>query len=290
MGIGKIAERWGVLIEEEIEGRGCIRERGEVIYVEGERVASYLPGGYWKVSLRSPVRGRGVPRGVLFKMSLVTAALNPLKAEEELIGFLCEVLGSAMEREFYVADREEVEEVFLAAKEKGVSKEELAERRYYYWWKVGMSWEEKMSVVNKHRGRSIVAENVGAIDRAVEELVEEGKKFVTYRVISKKTGLSVRTVERHLNEELREKIGEYNAGTFAATTWQGYLKEQSIADIVGTIRKLRGVCEKVTKKRVSEEAEVHYNTIKRWWEEEAIQRELNKYNEKQRKKEEIWSQ
>lgn len=290
MGIGKIAERWGVLIEQEIEGRESLKERGEVIYVEGERVASYLPGGYWKVSLRSPVKGRGVPRGVLFKMSLVTAALNPLKGEGELIGFLCEVLGAAMEREFYVADREEVEEVFLAAKERGVTKEELAERRYYYWWKVGMSWEEKMKVVNKHRGRSIVAENVGAIDKAVEELVEEGRRFVTYRVISRETGLSVRTVERHLNEELREKIGEYNAGTFAATTWQSYLKEQSIADIVGAIRKLRSVCEKVTKKRVSEEAEVHYNTIKRWWQEEAIQRELNKYNEKQRKKEEIWNQ
>lgn len=277
--MGKIAQRWRLVTERSFEGKEELISRGDIVVWEGREVAVHLPTGYKKLALRVPFSPTGIPRGSIYKMALVVDALNPESPLEEIVGFMCDIISNSITRDFYSADKSEVEELVSHAIDNYVEPEDIADTRYYYWLIPNLSWREKVDIVNKHRGQSIIAENIKVIDKAVDEIIVEGRLFITYDVIAKQSGLSRETIKRRVNEEIHEKIGSYNAESFQSSTYHGYLKNKSIAAIVGAIRKIHERLERVTRVKVLRETDLHYTTIKKWWSENEIQEELNKYNQ-----------
>ena len=278
-GIGRVAQKWRLITDCSLESREELIRRGDIVVMGGREVAVHLPMGYKKLSLRVPFSTTGVPRESIYKMALVVDALNPESSFEQLAGFMCDIISNSITRDFYSADKSEVEDLVSHAIDNYVDPEEIADTRYYYWLTHNLSWREKTDIVNRHRGESLVAENIKVVDKAVDELIEEEGKFITYDVIAKRSGLSRETIKRRVNEEMHEKIGAYNAESFQSSTYHGYLKNKSIAAIVGAIRKIHERMEKVTRVKVLKETDLHYTTIKKWWSEDEIQEELNRYNQ-----------
>jgi len=278
MSIGKLSYEWGLIKELVLDHPS--REQGEEVKKDGKTVAIHVPEGFRKVSIYTPAKNSwGMSKGAIYKIALITNALNPEASFDDLVGFVCDVISNQMDRSFYRADRREIESLVDHAIDQGLELEDLAETRYYYWIAMGMSKEEKMQVVNKHRGKSLIAENIRRIDNAVDNIIEESERFITLKELAKETGLNKRTLLRRINKELSEKIGQYNADTFLTNTYAEYVRNNTVATIVGGIRNINEKNEKVTRVKVSKDTGLHYQTVKLRWKEKEVQDELQRYNE-----------
>lgn len=138
-------------------------------------------------------------------------------------------------------------------------------------------WGNKtLREINKQRSDKTKSQIKGAIDY----LFSNSGDFITANLI--KDGLdenvSLSTVRRYM-EVFKDEIDRHNKKVFGTDNFVTYKKTLSLHKIKRAIKVLNEADERLSRRRVAKEAGVHFNTVQNLWDDEEIQKELDKFNE-----------
>lgn len=239
-------------------------------YIDAYLNASRIPKGDFKVRLSVAVR---LAHNIVF--------LNPDKPDDLLIEWLDLVCEDKLNTSDFTVSKEVMRDIVKAVRNGDA---EVITRTAKYEWLNITPLEVKRKVVARNISSNRRLKSMLYIERSLEWLFESDI-FVTSTQIAKASnelfdddGLSVSTVKRLINDDIRSEINAHNESTYNTSSFKMYEKFCTVHKIKEAIKAIKHINSTLTKAAIAKEASVHRNTVHNLWEEEEIQEVLNNYN------------
>lgn len=256
---------------------------------DGKIMVSYHPNGYEYVSCYVNDMKTSNKFGLRFKVAYMVAvnltSLNINKPFDVLFEYMDSLCQEKFDSNRFIINRDKIRQAINDTK----SGKATATRRVgkYQWFKK-LSTQEKRSIMCDNRKETTTVLRVAEIEKAIECLIEFNDIFITHDEIATELSnnpiysretYSTKTVERHINQELKSKVDEHNIRIFKTNKFKVYEKKVNIEGMIGAIEAIKLLNEKITKARVKTFSGLHINTVFNLWFEDDVQEVLNGYNE-----------
>jgi len=245
----------------------------------GEVVAYYLQDGYDVITAYHRPFKSYVPKGIIFRMSYCLAWLNPDMDFDVLSEFVVLYSGYLSNLKHYVVDKKEVRGILDYAMDK-VDVDQLKTKRRFYWTnRTGfLSLEQKRRVINSYTGKTRAMETIKKVENTLEWMFIEGNEFITVKSVAEKLGMTANGLSVYL-EPFRGDIDKHNIRLFNTDNFNTYRKILSVHKINDAIDVLNNLGERISRRKVADKADLHFNTVGKLWEDPKVQEQLEKYNQ-----------
>lgn len=260
------------------------KEYGVPIEYDDRLVAYYLEDGYSYIGLPIPRKDSkvGLTKSIVWRLCFTVVVLNPEKSVDLLVDFMDLYLKTFYLSDGTTSDRNALRDMIDYSFEKGSEGKVMTTKKYF--WVEALTLKEKQLVVMSNMNDRKVTETIKIIDNAIDAIAEEGVRFITIVEIKKMVDeiygsdyMSERNI-RNYTEEFRGKIDDYNHHVFGTDSFHKYRKMLSIHKIVDAIKVLDSEGDRLSRRKVADEAGVHFNTVQKLWGSKEVQEELNNYN------------
>ena len=255
---------------------------GEPIYHEDTLAGYFISDGFNHVGVTFPkikFKG-GVPKQMLWRVGFTITYLNEDRSIEDLSQFI-RVYYRSFSENSSISVKESKDLIDYCIDKLDQTSISITKK---YFWVMPLSIGEKQSIVMSNMRERKSTNTMKLISNAIDAICEEGLKFVTSKqvkkIIEKESGndISLRTINRY-TPDLRIDIDDYNNIVFGTCNYQTYRKTLSIHRIIAAIKVLDKEGDRLSRRVVAKEAELHFNTVQTLWMENEIQDELNNFNE-----------
>lgn len=256
---------------------------GSPIHYDESLVGYFLKDGYGYVGVPfHNKKSRGtISKALLWRVGYTVTYLNQDRSIEDLVDFVIKYVDYFFKVDGFRIDKTEITNIIDECIDKLDLSKITVEKKYF--WTANLSLKEKQSIVMSNMKDRESTKTVKIIENAIDAISEEGERFITAKEIKKMTDtiedsdISEKTISRHI-PDLRKQIDDYNSVVFGTNNFQTYRKTLSVHRILDAVKILDKEGERLSRRKVAKEAELHFNTVQNLWMEDEIQEELNKYN------------
>lgn len=254
-----------------------VRSNGGVpVLLDGELVGLYLEDGFYVVSVPM-VDVKEFSNRYLWYIVNSLVFLNEDKTVDELVDFMYLYMVEFASKRGYEPNKVFLREMIDKSID-GVDEERCYQlRKFFFIKKLSRKDVRKavMSFLNKRKK----SETLDKIDSVIQWLCIESNKFITANLISEELGdeISIHSIRNYMSV-FRDEIDSHNLKVFGTENFMKYKKVLSLHNIKRAMKVLNDANESLSRRRIAKEAGVHFNTVRKLWDNDEIQSELDKFN------------
>jgi hypothetical protein len=257
---------------------------GEDVFLSGEVVAYYIDEGYDIIAV--PMSNiKEVSNSFIWYVTHCLVALNRDRDDidfEDLLDFMFLYTEQFISKKFLAPNKDALRYMLDKAYETA-DFERCKTKRKFYFIKT-LTKKEIRSVVMKFINRRKSTDTLIKIENAIEWLTIEGSVFITSSSIkdsiksASDEDLSIRNIRKYM-EIQRDDIDRHNRKVFGTDNFMSYKKMLSVHNIQEAMRVLNLEGDRLSQGKVARASGLHINTVHNLWLSDAVQDQLNKYNQ-----------